>query len=99
MSPFTKKWFGPTASNETLNIIPTIPPTSHTSPYLTKSDLENIHTEIKAFNDKHPSDMKSMNNHISDMNDLVSAMLAKHTGRSYKKDKKEEKITEISSKL
>ena len=54
---------------ETLAIVP---PTSPTSPYLSKYDPYNIHNDIKAMTDKHHSDMKALNNHIS-------YMLAKHT--------------------
>ena len=68
MSPSPNTRSGPTASNKTLAISPLIPPTSPTSPYLTKYDIYNIQTEIKSSNDKHKSYKKSMNNHISEMN-------------------------------
>ena len=69
---------GSTASNKTLAIIPH---TSTNSPYLTKSDLNNIHNEIKYMTDKNHLDMKAMSKHITgmrdDMKDYISAMLAK----------------------
>ena len=83
MYPSTNIWYGPTASNETLDIVPPIPPNSPTLPYLTKLDHNKIHTDIN----KHHYDMKAMNNHISCMNDHIYAMLAKPTGTSYKTDK------------
>ena len=43
-------------------------------------------------NDKHHSDMKALNNHISEM-------LAKITDTSSETDKQEEKTTEISYKI
>ena len=43
--------------------------------------------------------MKAMNDHISDMNNHISALLAKLTGTSSNTDNQEEKLTDISSKL
>ena len=43
--------------------------------------------------------MKAMNNHISDINNQISAMLAKLTDKTSKTDKQEEKLTYISYKL
>ena len=57
MSPSTNTLSGPTASKETLDIVPTITPTS---PYPTKYDLNKIHTDIK----RHHSDMKSTSYYI-----------------------------------
>ena len=62
-------------------IFPPVPPTSPTSTYLTKSDLNNIHNTTKACNDKHHSEMRSMNKHIA-------AMLATLNDTSAKKKSK-----------
>ena len=72
---------------QTLDIVPPIPPTSPTLPYLTKSDLNKIHTDIN----QHHSDMKAMNEHISGMNDHISAMLEKLTDTSSNIDRQEKK--------
>ena len=63
-----------TSSKETLVIFPT---TSPTLPYLKKSDLDNIHDDIKANTEKHHSDMKAFNRHLY-------AMLATLTDTSSK---------------
>ena len=60
---------------------------SLTSPYLKKSDLDNINTDIKASNDKHHYELKSTN-------EQITAMLAK---LNYKYDKKIEKQLQPSS--
>ena len=79
MYPYTNTRYASTASKETLAIVP---PTYPTSPYLSKSDLNNIYNDIKAMTDKHHYDMKSLNDHIS-------AMLEKRTRTSSKTDKQE----------
>ena len=100
MYPSRNTRSGYTASKETFAIVP---PTSATSPYLTKYDLGNIYSEMKSINNQHHSDMKSINNHItdmrSDMNNHISSMLEKITDISYKIDNQEEQLTELSSKL
>ena len=87
MSPSTNTQYGTAASNKTLAIFPPIPPNSPTSHYLTTSDLDNINIAIKSSNDKYHSDMKAMNDHISDMNGHISAMLEKLTDTSSKTEK------------
>ena len=77
------------SSKETLDIVPT---TSPAPPSLSRDDLDNIHNDIKAITEKHHSDMKTQNFHIS-------AMLTKLTNTSSKTDKQEEELTEISCKL
>ena len=89
ISPSTNTHSGYTVSKETLSIFH---PTSPTSPYLTKSDLYNIQNEIKSMTDKHHFDMKTLTDHIS-------AILAKITVTSSKTYKKEQQLTNISSKL
>ena len=89
MSPSRNTRSGSTSSKETLDIVPTISSTSH-SP--SKSDPDNIHNDIKAMTEKHHSDVKNLNKHISNM-------LAKLTNTSSKTDNQEEKLTYISSKL
>ena len=80
---------GSTASKETLYIVPT---TSINSLSLLKYNLDNIHNDIKAMTYKHRSDMKTLNENISDM-------LTKLTYTSSKIDKQEEQPIDISSKL
>ena len=65
---------------------------------LTKSDLANINTEIKASNYIHNSDMKSMNDYIYGMDRHISDMIEKLHGTSVKTNKKDDKITELSPK-
>ena len=77
MSPSTNTCSGYTASKETLALVP---PTSPTSPYLSKYYLDNIHNDIKAMTERHHYDTKSLNYHIS-------SMLAKLTDTSSKTDK------------
>ena len=89
MSPSMNTQSGSIASKETLAIVS---PTSPTSPYLSKSGINNIHSDIKSMTDKHHSDIKTLNDHIS-------AMLAKFYDTSSKIDKQEEQLTKISSKL
>ena len=89
MPPFMITCSGSTASKETLAIVPPISPTS---PYLSKSDLDSIHNDIKAMTGKHHSDIKYFNDHISDM-------LANLTDTISKTDKQEVKLTYISSKI
>ena len=84
MYPSTNTWSVPTYSNKTLAIFP---PTSPNSPDLKKYDLDNIHADIKASTDKHHSDIKSMNDHISDMKYCISFVLEKLTDTSSKTDK------------
>ena len=74
---------------KTLAIVST---TSPTSPYLPKYDRNNIHNDIKFMADKHKSYMKNLNNHIS-------AILAKPTDTSFKTDKQEQQLKYISSKI
>ena len=65
------------------------PATSPTSPFLSKSDLYSIHNDIKsitAMTDKHHSNMKTLNEHISDM-------LTKLTNTSSNTYKYEEQLT------
>ena len=50
--------------------------------------IENIHTKIKASNDKHHSDTKFTNDHISDMNNHICDMLVKITDTSSNTGKK-----------
>ena len=69
MSPSTKTLSGSTFSREIIYIVP---PNSTTSPYLSKSDLDNIHNYIKAMTDKHHSYMKALNDHISDIIEKLS---------------------------
>ena len=64
MSTSTSIRSGSTSSKETLYIVH---PDSTNSPYLSKSDLENIRNYIKAMTDKHHSYMKAVNDHISDI--------------------------------
>ena len=62
-----------------------VPATSPNSPYLSKYDLDNIQNDIKAMTartDKHHSDIKTLNEHIS-------AMIKKLTNKSYKTDNHE----------
>ena len=99
MSLSTNTSSGPTDSNKRLAIVPTIPSTSTTSPYPTKYNFVNIYYDIKFSNDKHHSDMKAMNYQISDMNDHISAILAKFTDTSSMTYKQEEKLTDLSSQL
>ena len=89
MYPSTNTRSGSTSSNETLDISP---PTYTTSPYLSKYDLNNNHNDIKAVNDKHNSDMKTLNNRIS-------AMITKLTDTSSNTYKQEKQPKDISSKL
>ena len=89
MSPSTNTHSGSTASKETLAVVFS---TSHTSPCLSKSDLNNIHNDIKSITEKYHSDMKAFNDHIY-------AMLINLTDTSSNTDKQEEQLTEISSKL
>ena len=89
MSPSTNTRSRSKTFKEKLAIFPT---TSPTSPSLSKYDLDNIQNDIKSMTDKNNSDMKALNNHNS-------PMLEKLTDTSSKTDKKEEKLTEISSKL
>ena len=49
MPPFMITCSGSTASKETLAIVPPISPTS---PYLSKSDLDNSHNDIKDLNEQ-----------------------------------------------
>ena len=65
---------------------------------LTKSDLANINTEIKDSNYIHNSDMKSMNDYIYGMDRHISDMIEKLHGTSFKTNKKDDKITELSPK-
>ena len=90
---------GLTYSNKTLSIVPPISPTSTTLPYPTKSDFDNIHTDIKASNNKYHSDMKAMNDQIFERNFHISDILAKLTDTISKIDKQEEKLTNISSEI
>ena len=87
MSPSMNTFSVFTASNKTLAIVPP------TSPYLKKYDIGNIHNDIKSMTNKHQSDMKSMNDHITDMradtNNRISTMLVKLTDTSSKTDKKD----------
>ena len=79
------------AYKESLAILPA---TSTTSPSLSKSDLGNIHNDIKSMTsmtDKYHYDMKTLNEHISNM-------LTKLTDTSPKIDKHEEQLTDISFK-
>ena len=92
MSSPTNTQSVPTSSDEIIAIFPHIPPTSPTSLYLKQSDLDNMHTDIKASNDKHHSEIKSTNKQIS-------AMIATLTDTSVKTNKQEEKLTELSSKI
>ena len=69
MSPSTNTRSRSTYSREILYIVP---PNSTTSPYLSKSDLDNIHNYIKAMTDKHHSYMKALNEHISDIIEVLS---------------------------
>ena len=77
-----------------MSLLSLLPLLSHT-----KSDFDNIHTDIKASNDKHNSDIKSMSDQISDMNDHICAILAKVTDTRTKIDKQEGKTIDLSSKL
>ena len=92
MYPSINAYSVPTTSNKTLAIVPPIPHTSLTSSYLTKSDLNNTHTYIKASNNKHHSETRAMNEHIP-------AMFAELTHTSIKTNKQEEKLTDISYKI
>ena len=86
MSPSANTRSGSTTSKETPDIFP------NTSPSLTslsKSDFDNIHKDIKAMTDKHHSDTKYLNDHISDM-------LEKLIDTRSKTDKQEEQLTDIS---
>ena len=96
ISTSTNTQYGPTDSNKTLAIVPTI---YHTSPYLNIYYINNIHTDIKASTEKHRSDMKCTNNHISDMKYHITVMLSKVTDTGSKTDKQEEKITGLSYKI
>ena len=89
MSPSTNTRSGSTSSKETFAISP---PTSTTSPYLSKYDLDNIQNYIKAMTDKHHSYMKALNDHISDI-------IAKLSNTSFNTDNQEKQLTDISSKL
>ena len=77
------------SSKETIDIVSTTSPNSLS---LSKSDVNNIHNDIKTMTDKHHSDMKTLNEHISDM-------LTKLTNTSYKTENQEEQLTDILSKL
>ena len=91
---------------ESLPIVPTTSPTSHS---LSNSALEKNHNDIKALTDitdKYHSDMKTMNynitTHHSDMktmNENIDDMLQNLATTNSKTDKYEEQLTEISSKL
>ena len=74
MSPSTNIRSGSTSSKETLYIVP---PNSTTSPYLSKYDLDNIRNHIKAMTDKHHSYMKAVNEHISDIVEILSGTSSK----------------------
>ena len=52
------------------------------SPYLNKSELDNIQNDIKAYTEKHHSEIKAMNEYIA-------AMIAKLNGKSDKKTEKQ----------
>ena len=86
MSPSTNTKSRPTASIETLDIVPTTP---LTPPYITKYDLNNninyIHTDIKY-------DIKSINNKIN-------TTIETFTDTDYNKNNQEENIKYLSSKL
>ena len=100
MYPSTNTHSVSTDFNETLDIFT---PTSTTSTYLTKSDLDNIHTDIKASINKYQYEIKAMTHkHHSGMramNDHISAMIAKLTDTSSKIYKKVEELIELSYKL
>ena len=85
ISPSTNTRSGSTASKE---IIAIVPPNSPTPPYLTQSDLNNIY-----------SDMRSINYHITEINNHISTMIAKLTDTSSNTDTQEEQLKDISSKL
>ena len=70
----TNKRSRPTASNETLAIVP---PTSPTSSYPTKYDLDKINFDIKSMND-HISDM---NNRIYDIIENLLIQVPSHTSK------------------
>ena len=76
MSPSTNTRSGFTASKETLATVPT---NYTTSTCLSTSDLKKIHNDIKSITDKHHSDMKALNDHISDI-------IAKITDKISEKD-------------
>ena len=86
MSPSTNTKSRPTASIETLAIVP---PTPLTPPYITKYDLNKninyIHTDIKY--------------DINAINDNIPAMIQTLTDTNDKKNNQEENITDLSSKL
>ena len=52
------------------------------SPYLNKSELDNIQNDIKAYTEKHHSEIKAMNEYIA-------AMIVKLNGKSDKKIEKQ----------
>ena len=79
MSPSTNTRSGFTDSKETISTVPT---NYTTSTCLSTSDLENIHNDIKSITDKHHSDMKALNDHISDI-------IAKITDKISEKDNQE----------
>ena len=73
-----------------------VPPTPTIKPYLKKSDLNDtkkyIHTDMKAYHEKTDTNIKCMNYHIA-------YILATPIDTIVKKNKQDEKITELSSKL
>ena len=77
MSPSTNTRSGSTSSIEILSVFT---PNSHTSPYLSKSELDNIHNHIKAMTDKYHSYMKALNKHISD----IISKLSDTSSKTYK---------------
>ena len=64
MSPSSNTRSRSKTYKETLGIVPTTSPTSSS---ISKSYLYNIHNYIKAMTGKHHSDMKTLNDQISDM--------------------------------
>ena len=77
------------AYNESLAIFPA---TSPSSPYLSKSDLNHINSDMQTIIDNINSEMQTMN-------EKISAMLQKLTDTGSKTNKHEEQLTEISLKL
>ena len=72
--PSTNTRSGSTAYKETLD---NFPPTSPTSPYLSKYDLDSIQNYIKSMTYKHHYDMKYLKYHISDMLSNLSDTISK----------------------
>ena len=89
MSPSSNMRSRSKTYKETLGIFHT---TSTTSPSLSKSDVDNIHNDIKTMTDKHHSDMKTMNYNIS-------FMLTKLTDTNSKTENQEEQLRDMSSKI